>query len=230
MDVELGGRHIAFELTRSARARRARLEIQLHRGVRVILPDRAPASDAEKLLRSKSRWLLRNLARFERLRKIVPNRQFVSGERLPYLGEELTLEVTRGPARVERRESALIVSTPHQRSVRRALEDWYVEQAHREIALRVAEAAQRHGVAIRGIGVLRGRSRWGSCSPRGRISINWRLMLASPAILDYLIAHELSHIGHPNHSPQFWARVAELHPGCDEAERWLRRFGQSLVL
>lgn len=230
MDVELGGRHIAFELTRSARARRARLEIQLHRGVRVILPDRAPASDAERLLRSKSRWLLRNLARFERLRKIIPNRQFASGERLPYLGEELTLEVTRGPARVERRGGTLVVSTPHQRSARSAVEDWYVDQAHREIAPRVAEAAMRHDVAIRGIGILRGRSRWGSCSPRGWIGINWRLMLASRAILDYIIAHELSHVAHPNHSPQFWARVGELHPAHAEAERWLRRFGQSLVL
>jgi hypothetical protein len=195
--------------------------------VRVILPDRAPETDAEKLLRSKSRWLLRHLARYERLQKIVPDRRFVTGERLPYLGEELTLEVTRGPAGVERRGGTLVVAS---RSVRKAVENWYVDQAQVELSRRVVEAAERHGVRIRGVRVSRAKYRWGSCSPRGWISINWRLMLAPPAILDYLIAHELSHVAHPDHSAAFWARVGELHPGCDEAERWLKRFGQSLVL
>ena len=227
MEVELHGRHLAVEVKRSARARWARLEIHLHRGVRVVLPAAAPAADAEKLLRSKSAWLLRQVARFDRLRKIVPDRRYVSGERLPYLDETLTLEVGTGPPRVERRGERLVVAA---RSVRRAVQEWYFAQAQAEVSRRVAEAAGRHGVAIRGVRISRAQTRWGSCSSTGRIRINWRLMLAPSSIVEYLIAHELAHVAHKNHSPAFWSRVAELHAPYAESERWLRKNGAGLVL
>ena len=227
MEIDLGSRLVDYEIRRSARARWARLEIQLHRGVRVVLPERAPESDAEKLIRSKSEWLLRHLKRFDRLRKIVPHRRFVTGERVPVLGEVLTLEVKRGAGGVERRGSKLEVSATR---VRAALEAWYVAQAEREFPSRVEVLARRFGIEIRRVRIGRGRSRWGSCSRNGSISLNWRLMLGPPDVLDYLVAHELSHVGHPNHSSAFWARVAELHPAYAESERWLRRNGRGLVL
>ena len=219
-----GSKCVDYEIKRSARAKWARLEIQLHRGVRVVLPERAPESDAEKLLRSKSSWLLRNLARYERLQKIVPNRRFVTGERLPYLDETLTLSVA---ARVERRGETLFVPARHPRA---ALEEWYVSQAEVEFPRRVTEVATRFGIAIKRVRVSRARTRWGTCSRTGSISLNWRLMLAPSVIVDYLVAHELSHVGHRNHSTAFWSRVAELHPAYAESERWLRRNGRGLVL
>jgi predicted metal-dependent hydrolase len=195
--------------------------------VRVTLPAAAPEADAEKLLRSKSAWLLRHVARFDRLRKIVPDRRFVSGERLPYLDETLILEVATGPARVYRRDGSLVVSA---RYVRRAVEDWYFTQAQGELSRRVGEVTKRFGIKIRGVRISRAKTRWGSCSSTGWININWRLMLAPSRIVDYLIAHELSHVAHKNHSAAFWARVAELHPAYPESERWLRKFGAGLVL
>lgn len=232
MEVNLDGRHVTYQLKRSLRARWARLEIQLHRGIRVILPLHAPESDAEKLIRSKSTWLLRNLKRFDRLRGIVPDRSFVSGERLPFLDDTLTLEVIRGLPRVERHDLMLSVSLPRQdrRRVRVALEDWYVAQGEIELARRVEEITKRFGIKIRAVRITRARTRWGSCSSTGLISLNWRLMLAPSTIVDYLIAHELSHVGHRNHSPRFWARVAELHPAYKEAEKWLRKNGVGVVL
>ncbi|HEU4339894.1 MAG TPA: SprT family zinc-dependent metalloprotease [Planctomycetota bacterium] len=227
MEVEVDGRHIAVEVTRSAKARWPRLEIRLHRGVRVVLPEQAPESDAEKLIRSKSAWLLRHLKRFDRLQEIVPNRRLVSGERVPVLGEELTLEVTRGNAGVERRGSILAVSAWR---VRAALEYWYIAEAEREFANRVESLAGRFGIAIRRVRVSTARSKWGSCSHNGSISLNWRLMLGPSKVLDYLVAHELAHVGHPNHSAKFWARVADLCPSYEEAERWLRKNGVSLIL
>lgn len=227
MEIDLESRFVDYEIKRSARARYARLEINLHRGVRVVLPNRAPDGDAEKLIRSKSTWLLRHLAKYDRLRNIVPDRHFVTGEPLPYLDVKLTLEVTTGPARVERRGDVLFVSARHPRLV---IEDWYVAQAEDEIARRVEETAKRHGIAIRGVRISRARSRWGSCSATGRIRLNWRLMLAPSTIVDYLVAHELSHVGQANHSPEFWDRVAELCPAYAESERWLKRNGAGLVL
>jgi predicted metal-dependent hydrolase len=232
MEVDLGSRFVEYQLKRSARARYARLEIHLHRGVRVVLPAAAPADDAEKLIRLKSEWLLRQLTRFDRLRTIVPDRKFVTGETLPDLGETLTLEVSKGAVRVERRGTAIGVSHPKPtaRNVRLALEDWYVDRADDEIARRAEDLAARLGIRIRGVRVSRAHTRWGSCSTTGRINLNWRLLLGPPEILDYLIAHELAHVDHPNHSRGFWDRVAELHSEHRSAERWLRKYGAGLVL
>ena len=225
--VEVSGRHVSYELNRSVRARWPRLEIRLHRGVRVVLPEAAPEAEAERLIRSKSGWLLRALARFDRLQKIVPDRRLASGERLPLLDETLALEVSRGLKSVERRGDVLAAPAARTRA---ALEEWYVARAEDEFERRVRDAAARHRIAIRGVGVSRGRSRWGTCSPTGRILLNWRLMLGPSSNLDYLVAHELAHVDHPNHSATFWSRVGKLHPGYRESERWLRKYGAGLVL
>src|SRR5262245_26939508 len=232
MEIDLGSRFVDYEVRRSAKARFARLEIHLHRGVRVILPAAAPLSEGVKLIQAKSEWLLRHLAKFDRLRSLVPDRRLISGESLPFLDGILALEVTRGPARVERRDGTLAVSlpSPTERGVRFALEDWYAAQAEDEVARRAGELATRHGIRIRGVRISRARTRWGSCSSTGWINISWRLMLGPSSILDYLIAHELAHVDHKNHSPAFWSRVAELHPDYAESERWLRKRGAGLVL
>jgi len=232
LKIDLGARVVEYELTRSARARFARLEVHLHRGVRVVLPRRSPDSEAERFIKSKARWLLRNLARFDRLEKIVPNRKFVTGTKLPLLGMELTLEVAAGPPAVERRGDTLAVSlpAPNEDAVRYALEDWYQALAEDEVEPRVRDLARRFGIAYRSVRISDARTRWGTCSSTGRLRFNWRLMLAPPEILDYMVAHELGHIDHKNHSPGFWSRVAELHPAYAEAEKWLKRFGRSLVL
>lgn len=232
MKIDLGARVVEYELTRSSRARFARLEIHLHRGVRVIIPKRAPESEAERFIKSKARWLLRNLARFDRLAKIVPNRSFVSGTKLPLLGTELTLEVLAGPPAVERRGDLLVVSmpAPNESAVRYALEDWYQALAQEKVERRVRDLAGRFGISFRSVDISDARTRWGTCSSTGRLRFNWRLLLAPPEILDYMVAHELAHIDRKNHSPEFWARVAELHPTYGESEKWLKRNGRSLVL
>jgi len=232
MEFDLGSRFVEVEVRRSTKAQYPRLEVHLHRGVRVTLPAAAPATEAEKLVRSKTEWLLRHLAKFDRLRSVVPDRRLISGENLPLLDGTVTLEVTSGPARVERRDGTLAVSlpSPTERGVRFALEDWYAAQAEDEIARRAEELATRHGIKIRGVRISRAQTRWGSCSSTGRIRINWRLMLAPSSIVEYLIAHELAHVAHKNHSPAFWSRVAELHAPYAESERWLRKNGAGLVL
>jgi predicted metal-dependent hydrolase len=73
------------------------------------------------------------------------------------------------------------------------------------------------------------RTRWGSCSPRGTISLNWRLALAPAAVLDYVVVHEVCHLREPNHGARFWALVGSRRPGFEEPRSWLRRFGHELL-
>lgn len=232
MQVNLGGRAVEVELKRSARARWARLEVHLRRGVRAVVPAAASEAEAVTFIHSKVDWLRRAIARIDRLRRRVPDRRLVTGDRLPFLDEELALEVTNGPLWVERRGSILAVSVPRrvESRVRAAIEEWYVGQAEAELGRRARDVAGRFGIAIRAVRISNARSRWGSCSSTGFISLGWRLMLAPSRIADYLVAHELAHVAHPNHSAGFWSRVAALHPAWREAEKWLRKNGAAAVI
>jgi predicted metal-dependent hydrolase len=97
------------------------------------------------------------------------------------------------------------------------------------VALRIAHFAPRVGRAPARISIRAQRTRWGSCSGRGTISINWRLMLASPEVMDYVIVHELCHLLQANHSARFWREVARVMPDYAHRQRQLREFGRQLV-
>jgi hypothetical protein len=94
--------------------------------------------------------------------------------------------------------------------------------AAKELPARLSELARAHGFSASAVSVRNQRTRWGSCSPSGRISLNWRLIQAPPAVCDYVLLHELTHLRHPNHSARFWRELARLCPYHVEARQWLR--------
>jgi hypothetical protein len=108
--------------------------------------------------------------------------------------------------------------------------EWYRAEAEREFALRAKGMASRHGLRYRKTVVSDARTRWGSCSSNGTIALNWRLMMAPEAVVEYMVAHELGHTLEPNHSKRYWAGVERLCPAWREQEAWLRRHGVGLVL
>ena len=89
--------------------------------------------------------------------------------------------------------------------------------------------AKRLGVTYGRIAVRDQRTRWGSCSSRGTLSFNWRLALAPPEVLEYVVVHELCHLREQNHSQRFWRLVEAVYPRYDERERWLTRYGWELL-
>ncbi len=93
---------------------------------------------------------------------------------------------------------------------------------------RAHAAAARLGVAVAAVGVRDPRSRWGSCSPGGRLSFSWRLLLAPEAVLDHVVAHEVCHLVRPDHSPAFWELLAGVDPGHRAARDWLAARGHLL--
>lgn len=231
-EIEIRGTRVSFLLRRSVRALHIRAEIQLHRGLRVTLPHWMEEHEALRFLHSRGNWILRTLRRFERLANVIPERALTDGARLPYLGRDLTLRVRRGPVDVALGSDVLWVQVPGRRSgtVRRALQSWYFRQACQVFEERVSAVAARIGARPVRIRVREMKSRWGSCTRAGVVTFNWRLILAPSEVVHYLIAHELAHLKVPNHSPAFWAACEEICPGYQDARRWLRRFGASLVI
>ena len=113
---------------------------------------------------------------------------------------------------------------------RTALEKRYINAAKEYFPKRVAYFQQFTGGTYNRITIRAQKTRWWSCSARGTLSFNWRLMLAPPAILDYVVVHELCHLTHMDHSPAFWQAVGEVYPDYRTARKWLKDHGQELVL
>lgn len=231
-EIELEDRRVPYTLRRSGRARWLRAEMGLRTGLRVTIPAGMDESAVPAFLRSRRRWILRVLRRFERLASIVPDRTLAQGTTVPFLGRELRLDLSVGETRVGRHGDSLQVRVPRRTRgpVAAALEIWYRGEAERAFGAWALDLAARHGLSFRKVVVGDPKSRWGTCSANGTLSFNWRLMLGPEPVARYLAAHELSHVAEPNHSKRFWSRVDDLCPGWRDAEAWLRKFGASLIL
>jgi predicted metal-dependent hydrolase len=146
---------------------------------------------------------------------------------VPYLGETLRLEPEPGRTRVHRRGDELLVPTGDPRP---ALERWYRRRAKAEIGPRLDAATTRAGTSYTGLTIRSQRTRWASCSSNGAMSFNWRLLLAPPEILDYVVEHEVCHLEVMDHSPRFWRLLASRSPDWRAHSAWLRRYGSTLNL
>jgi predicted metal-dependent hydrolase len=127
------------------------------------------------------------------------------------------------------RERARIAERAAQRADQVCDEDRLRAMAEIQLAARCRELADKHAVPITGVSVRDQRSRWGSCSARGSISLNWRLIRMPGYVSDYVILHELMHRRQPNHSSKFWNEVGHVCPEWRDAERWLRKNGRDFL-
>ena len=156
----------------------------------------------------------------------------VAGDRLALLDGELLLVARAresGRTRVRREGASLVVDNPPGGADLDApVERWYRREARTLLAERSRSLAGALGAHLEDVTVRDPRSRWGSCSRRGRLSYSWRLLLAPERVLDYVVAHEVCHLLRPDHSPAFWALVRDVDPGADDARRWLREHGPDL--
>jgi predicted metal-dependent hydrolase len=151
-------------------------------------------------------------------------------------GSPILLDGVQYPLRVTPHDRGLLVCLgPHERIVASNLDLRYVAAALlRDVARdvlppRLHELAAAHGHTVTAVSIRNQRTRWGSCTSSGRISLNWRLVQMPPAVRDYVLLHELMHLRVRNHSPRFWQQVARVCPHVNEARRWLREHGASLL-
>jgi predicted metal-dependent hydrolase len=212
-----------YRIRRSDRARRVRVSVDGDGRVEVVLPRRAPERQAAEAVQELRPWI-------ERRRRAVARALAEMGRApgtVPYLGQTLRLVPEAGRTRVHRRGDALLVPTADPRE---ALERWYRRRASEEIAPRLDAAVARAGSRYDGLTIRAQRTRWASCSATGAMSFNWRLLLAPPEVLGYVIEHEVCHLEVMDHSPRFWRLLAGRVPDWRAHSAWLRRYGPTLTL
>lgn len=217
-----GSPPVEIVLRRSARARRFTLRVSRMDGrVTLSIPVRAREAEAMAFLRAQEDWLRRMLAEMPAGGQVV-----VPGARLPVEGVEL--ELVPGAGRQIRVEGGalLVPGDPVQMPVR--VQAWLKARARDRLVAATDAHAATLGRRVSRVTLRDTRSRWGSCAASGAIMYSWRLIMAPPAVLDYVAAHEVAHLVEMNHSDAFWAVVSGLCPDWRVHRGWLRSEGQAL--
>jgi predicted metal-dependent hydrolase len=214
---------IPYTVRRSSRARRVRVNVHAHAGVEVVLPARAPERAAAAAVSELRPWIERRLAEGREVRARIAARAGT----LPYLGVPLELVPQPGRTRVHRAGERLLVPAG---DAGPAIERFYRRAARAEIAARLDHATALAGSAYSALDIRAQRTRWASCSPGGRMSFNWRLLLAPERVLEYVVWHEVCHLEILDHSPRFWSLLARRWPDYRQDRDWLSRHGATLVL
>jgi predicted metal-dependent hydrolase len=199
-------------------------------GLRVTAPRWVGLAEIEQAIRDKQRWIFTKLAeRRERsARRLQPQMQWRDGASLPFLGGELTLRLhaaQHGALHYDSAARELCVSLPpdaNQQQLKDRVQGWLQAQASEIFAARLPLYAEKLEVSYRSFALSSATTQWGSCSADGRIRLNWRLIHFSLPLIDYVIAHELSHLREMNHSPRFWATVQSIFPEFAAAKKALR--------
>lgn len=210
-------------IRRSARARRISLKVDLRDGtVTLVLPPRATVAAGERFLAEQRQWVAQRLAALPAAQPLM------DGATMPYRGVPHVIRHrpgSRGTVWIEQGEIHVAGAIEH---LPRRLTDWLKRQARATLEPRVLELSASIGKRVRRVTVREMKTRWGSCSSEGQLSFSWRLILAPDTVADYLVAHEVAHLLHMDHSPRFWAAVDRLTPHRRSGEAWLKRHGATL--
>jgi len=212
---------------RSGQARFYRLTLRRDGTAVATIPVRGTEREAARFVEQHRAWLVR--ARARQARKPQAARSWTVGTRVMWRGEPAEIRVAATGDRPQVCVAADVFRVAScDGDLRAPLEAQFARRARIELPARAWELAAETGTELKQVTVRNQRTRWGSCSAGGAVSLNWRLVQTPESVRDYIIYHELMHLREMNHSARFWARVAEVCPGWREAERWLKRNGSLL--
>jgi predicted metal-dependent hydrolase len=222
--ISLNGKSICYTVKRSPVARNIRFEIKPGNGLTVILPKTYPLMQVPGLVAEKRKWILDRFEKYPEYGTQRPQRELTDGDVIPFLGRELTLHINSGNTvidGIELEQNVLIV--PFSPAMHTLVIKWYRTQAERYINERLPELSRQCGTSYNRVTIRGQKTRWGSCSRKGNLSFNWKLMIAPPEVIDYVIIHELLHRIEMNHSKRFRKLLEYRCPAWREYEKWLRK-------
>ena len=225
--LRIDGEPVSVTIRHNPRARRLIIRVHPTTGeVTVVAPSRRAIDHALDFARSESAWIKRRLAKVPQIVELA------LGASVLFRGEEhAVVPGGRGPAPVwadAKDGNRLIRVSGRAEHAPRRLLDFFKREARRVLTQRTLELAEKIGKRPARVSVRDTQSRWGSCSTERSLSFSWRLILAPPFVLDYVVAHEVAHMRHMNHGPRFWKLVRELCCEAEAAQRWLLRNGPLL--
>jgi hypothetical protein len=209
--IALAGERIDYVLVRRRGRRGVGLKVD-EGGLTVSAPATMSQARVEALVRESERWVLRKIAEWKSKR--VPVVSWRDGSALPWLGGGLVLRLAAGAPRVEAEGGDLRVTVRalDEAAIRRSVIAWYKRGARDYLGRRLLALSHAARLVPPRFLLSSALARWGSCNSKREVRLAWRLAKAPPALVDYVICHELAHLRHMNHSAAFWAEVERQCP------------------
>lgn len=229
--MRLNGRTVKYCIRRVAAAKKRRLQVSPG-GVVVILPKGDPETRAIDFIRQNAAWVTQEIAAL--LRRAEAFGGSLSRMTMLLKGEPVTVEFQFSPTaratRIEMASNRLAIHVPVGADVAAKLETWLRKKARSEIATVIARRSHAIGVKPGRLYIRGQRTKWGNCSRLRNLSFNWRLAMVPPAVLDYLVVHELAHLHEVSHTQRFWFLVRQACPQYARHQQWLRASAHRLAL
>ncbi len=219
--VTIDGLALEVVVRRHAAARRYTLRVAPDDQLRLTVPRWASIAEGLRFVEGQADWIRR-----ERARQADRRAPWRHGTSVWYRGERVALHVSEGWVSFGAPPVLVSAGAP---DVRPVVEGRLRAMAARELPERCLELAARTGLTVASVRVRNQQSRWGACSARGAITLNWRLIQMPAFVSDYVMLHELMHLRQPNHSRRFWREVAVVCSEWRDAERWLRKWGKTIL-
>lgn len=233
--IRWGDTELSYRVRRSARRRKTvAVTVDPAGDVLLVAPRDFAMPDLDTLVRRKAPWIVQRIRNAGTAEPAPPPREFVSGESVFYLGRHYRLKVEPGHASVAKlRGGWLHVGSPlgpgQSEAVRAAVITWLRCRAVERLPERLASWHARVGVPLPNLVVADQRKRWGSCDRNGTLRVNWRIIQAPVRLVDYVIVHELVHLHHRGHGPDYWRTVGRVMPDYEGRREELRRTGSRFM-
>ncbi len=233
--VQIGNRRVQYRVRRSRTAHRMRIRVS-PAGVEVVTPAGAEQDRAGQFVRQNSRWVISQLDFIKRASDLRVKPASSGPESILLRGKITRVEIvqdesSRRYALVALVDNRIVIRVPVQHAIdaKAALEAWLRRKAKADITKRLQVRAKEMRQQPGRVYIMGQRTKWGGCSRRRNLSFNWRLVMAPPEVLDYIVVHELAHLAEPYHSTNFWLIVRSYCPDYDRHRRWLRDNEQRLT-
>lgn len=221
---------LTYTIKRSPKRRKLTITVERDRRIVVHAPESTPESTIRKVVESKRQWINEKVSHAQKYEMLPhpPGKELVNGESTLYLGREYQIEIVATESKEIKFEQRFLIPNSLVGGQKHVLRDWYKKQAKRKILPKVESFAVTLGVNVAKARIMDSRFRWGSCTVRNNVNLNWRLIKAPMFVIEYVIVHELAHLIEANHTPRFWSIVRTHSPTAEKARAWLRDHGQIL--
>ncbi len=221
---------LSYTTQRSSSRKKITITVERDRSLVVHAPAGISDEKIRQVVESKRQWIYEKIKHPQKYHDLPhpPGKELINGESALYLGRQYRIQVVkRGLDRVEFAQR-FFVPTNQGKKRTEALRDWYISKAQEKLIVRVKLHARALGVDVARVKIVDNRFRWGSCTLRNNVNLNWRLIKAPMFVIDYVIVHELAHLIEANHTSRFWNIVRAQTPTMEKAKAWLKEQGQLL--
>ncbi len=231
--VKYGTKQIEYRVKRGKRRRTLAINVAPTAQVIVLAPAFVSKEEIKAVVRKKARWIVEKQEYFKQLATLFPEKEFISGEQILFLGRRYRLKVkevqqrrSSVPRLVGRRIFVSVAENSDteekKEKIKDALRKWYFSKSGWIIKQRVDRYSKLLNVIPREVKIKNQEKRWGSCSDNGILRFNWKVSMAPISVVDYIVVHEICHLKIKNHSPDFWKLVSLALPDYQKRRDWLR--------